>query len=79
MARLVMADITERVTGRTVGVPVSARDARLLRTFPYWRAFFFRLGQGIPQELMREEALKLAGPGDYGLRLMRQGGVIYDG
>lgn len=64
---MLMADITDRKTGKKVDVPVSKYDAHLLKEFAYWRAFFYRVGQGIPPDLIQEKALKAAADSDYSM------------
>jgi hypothetical protein len=75
----VMADITETATGARVGVPASRTEAKLLKASPYWRAYFFRRGQGLRVKDISEEALKAAKEGDYRLSLMDRGKVIWEG
>ncbi len=77
MMAIAMADITDKATGNKVGVPVNRTALILLKKFQYWRAVYYRLGQGIPVEKINPESLKQAG--DYGLSLVRNGKVIYEG
>ena len=73
---MMIADITERKTGKTVGVPVKKIEAELLKDFVYWRAYFFRLGCGVPGPI-KHEILRRAKLGDYSVSLMRRGKVVF--
>ena len=45
-----IADITDTKTGQTVGVPLDRRAVENIKEFLYWRAYYFRLGLGIPAD-----------------------------
>ena len=47
-----IADITDTKTGRTVGVPLDRRAVENIKEFPYWRSYYFRLGLGIPPDVI---------------------------
>lgn len=75
-----MADITETRTGQKVGVPLEHKtDVMLVKRLPYWRAFFFKIGLGLPPELIADRHLKAAKEGDYSVSLMEKGKVVWEG
>ena len=73
-----MLDITEKETGLKVGVPVSEGSADLAKKFPYWRAYYFQRGCGIPMDCISDKSLKAAAPGDYEMTVMDKGKIIWD-
>lgn len=74
---VLMLDVTLKSTGCTVGIPVNKEEAKLVKNSAYWRAAFFRIGLGLPADVICEKDLKTAVKEDYGVSIMDRGRVIW--
>ena len=72
-----IAEITDVSTGKMVEAVVDQEEKSLVEKFPYWRAFFWRIGQGIYVGAINVAVLKLAKAGDFKLRILRKNKVVF--